>query len=78
MAIVASDIAANVNILKRCGNALFYPCADPNALADQLVRLLDNAAEYQELRLAAQTCVKFDESYALPIIREIVSALQHP
>ena len=76
MAIVASDIEANRNILSRSGNALFYACADAAAMANALAALMDDEATYRRLREAAQVSSRFDENYALPVIRRLVESIQ--
>jgi glycosyltransferase involved in cell wall biosynthesis len=76
MAIVASDIDANVVVLSRNQNYLLYPAGDFRALAAALARLMDNRELYERLRAQSLQGKKFDESYALPILRGILNELR--
>jgi len=71
LAVVASDIAANRNILDRCGNAVYHASGDAAALAATLAHVLEEPVLYAHLRAAARDCLKFDEGYALPVLREL-------
>jgi glycosyltransferase involved in cell wall biosynthesis len=75
LAIVASDIVANRNVVDRCGNAVFHVPGEALSLADRLAGLLDDPGLYGRLRAAAASCAKYDESYALPILRALVAGL---
>lgn len=71
LAVVASDIAANRNILDRCGSAAYHAAGDAESLAATLARVLGDAGVYAQLRAAARDCQKYDEGYALPILRDL-------
>ena len=75
LAVVASDITANHNILDRCGNAVYFPSGDVRALAARLAELQDDTGLYVRLRQASAASAKFDESYALPIMRQVIDGL---
>ncbi len=76
MAVVASDIRANADILDRTGNAVYFTAGDPEALARRMAAVMADAALYARLREAARAGAKFDEHYALPVIRDIIRDLR--
>ncbi|MFO7653521.1 MAG: glycosyltransferase family 4 protein [Candidatus Krumholzibacteriia bacterium] len=70
MAVIASDIPANLNIVRRSGNALLFPAGDPEALAAAMTRVMDEPGLFAALRAAAAGAPKFDEHYAWSVLRE--------
>ncbi len=68
MAIVASDIPANLNILARSGNHLTFPVENSKALADTMLSLITDSNLYSRLRDKARACQKFDETYAKDVL----------
>jgi len=75
MAVVASDIEANLRILDRSANSVSYPCGDSAALAERLASLMDDRSLYLRLRSGSTASAKFDENYALPIIMDVIDGL---
>jgi glycosyltransferase involved in cell wall biosynthesis len=74
LAVVASDIAANRSILDRCGNAVYHERGDGISLAERLADVLGDPALYGRLRAASRDCAKYDESYAIPVLRSLAVA----
>lgn len=68
MAIVASDIPSNLNILERNGNHLTFPVKDHEALAEAMIKIMDDKELFGKLRSNARTCPKFDEIYAREVL----------
>ena len=64
MAVVASDIPANLNILERTGNHLAFATGSAEDLAAALLRIMDDGTLYRRLRERAREGFRFDESYA--------------
>ncbi len=68
MAIICSDIPANLNIVERNGNQVTFPVGISLGLADAMVRIMDNPRLFADLLAKARSCRKFDERYAREVL----------
>jgi glycosyltransferase involved in cell wall biosynthesis len=69
MAIISSDIPANLNVLTRSHNQLSYPSGNCEALAACMLRMMDAPELFTELRDRARKAPAFDEQYAMEVLR---------
>lgn len=70
MVIIASDIDANLNILKRCDNALTFPVGDSDALAVAMNQVIEDPDLYARLKANSINSEKFDEFYAADVLSD--------
>jgi glycosyltransferase involved in cell wall biosynthesis len=72
MVIVASDIDANVRVLDRNDNYVLFRTGDHEGLANAMADLIHDRERFARLKANSVNGIKFDESYAAPILRDLV------
>ncbi|MDI3325965.1 glycosyltransferase family 4 protein [Pontibacterium granulatum] len=73
MPVIASDIEANIKILERSGNAVYFSAQSVEGLVRAFTEVSKDEGRLATLRENSRESNKFDEKYAAGVIEEVVS-----